>query len=76
MSKTVLPTQAHVIAGQIEDALTIWRSRTAGAHHPLTRAANVEATRLCGEMIGVFGRLRDELTTELGAYDDERRKGT
>ena len=75
VEQRLLPRDAHVIAAQIEDNLRIWTSRTPGTFHPLARAACVEATRLCGEMIGVFGRLRDDLTTELGTYDDERMRG-
>ena len=75
MSQTILPAEAHVVAGQLEDNLTVWRSRTPGVFHPSTRAACVESQLLCGEMILVFGRLRDELVAEMAAYDDERVKG-
>lgn len=73
---SALPDGTQILAGQLQDALTVWRSRPAGVHHHRYRDANVEATRLCRELAAVFIGLSETLTAELGAYDDERRKGT
>ncbi|NED97290.1 hypothetical protein G1H11_18490 [Phytoactinopolyspora alkaliphila] len=75
MSKTLLPAQAHAAAAQLEDALSTWGAREAGSHHPHTRAAGEQAIALCGELIVQFQLLRDSLVAELGAYDDEVRRG-
>lgn len=71
MERRILPAKAHVIAGQLEDALTVWRSRPDSYHQRYVDAAD-EATAMCGEMVAVFSALRDELTGEVGRYRDSR----
>ncbi|NED96426.1 hypothetical protein G1H11_14040 [Phytoactinopolyspora alkaliphila] len=71
---SILPPKAHAAAGQLEDALTTWRNGT--RPHARTRAAGERAVALCGDIIVEFQKLRDQLTTELGQYDDAQRKGT
>lgn len=68
MAESLVP-EAQIIYGQLEDALGRWQSRPDEIHQRYIDAAD-EVTRLCGDMISVFGRLRDQTTVEVGQYRD------
>lgn len=73
MTAAQLPPQVTLLAGQVEDQLSAWADRDPAHHHPDVRRAGERATHLLGDLIAELQRLRDRVTAEVGAYDDERR---
>lgn len=57
---SILPPQAHIIAGKIEDQLGVWNNRDLDHPHPSTAEAAGEIITLCDEMIRVFTVLREK----------------
>jgi hypothetical protein len=70
----LLPPTAHTLAARIEDQLREWNARDPARPRFETRRANERACRLLGDLIVVLQKFRDELTRELGEYDDARRR--
>lgn len=67
--ETILPPKVHAAAGQLEDALTTWRTGT--RPHKRTRAAGERTVELCGVIIDEMLRLRVEQQMQLAEYDRE-----
>jgi hypothetical protein len=70
----LLPPEAHELAAKIEDELWGWKARDPARPRFETRRANERACRLLGDLIVVLQQFRDDLTRELGEYDDARRR--
>jgi hypothetical protein len=70
----LLPPEAHALAAKIQDDVREWKKRDPARPRFETRRANERACRLLGDLIVVLQRFRDELTRELGEYDDARRR--
>lgn len=69
--ENLLPPQAHVLAGQIEDALHVWQRRQSPFHKVFEEQAE-RTIVLCGDLIVVIGSMRDQVHDELVKY----RKGS
>jgi hypothetical protein len=70
----LLPPTAHTLAAKIQDEVRGWNARDPARPRFETRRANERACRLLGDLIVVLQGFRDELTRELGEYDDARRR--
>lgn len=68
---SILPAKVHAAAGQLEDALTTWR--TGARPHQRTRAAGERSVELIGVIIDEMLRLRVEQQMQLAEYDREYR---
>lgn len=79
LMSTLLPPEAHFIAGKIEDQFEVWNSRNLDNPHPATAAAGSEIINLCQEMILAFQTLqegaRKDLSDYLAALRDAAEKG-
>jgi hypothetical protein len=74
VDERLLPPTAHTLAAKIQDEVRDWNARDPARPRFATRRANERACRLLGDLIVVLQDFRDELTRELGEYDDARRR--